>query len=193
MTPALANRLIDFFKTPGPYAAYLVGGGDWNWRKIPDPRWRAFVHRLDAYAPWNVGNYWKDASGDAHASTQSWIEDKKECEARGVLWMPVVYPGFSWDNLKRLPSGTSNIPRRGGKFLWEQFYELTRLDVETVYVAMFDEVDEGTAIFKVTSSPPRQAHFVGCDGLPCDWYLHVVKEGTAMLRKQRPLSMEMPL
>ncbi len=42
---------------------------------------------------------------------------------------------------------------------------------------MFDEVDEGTAIFKVTSEPPTQAHFVGYEGLPSDWYLRLTGEG----------------
>jgi hypothetical protein len=193
MTPELANRLIDFFKAPGRYSAYLVGGGDWNWRNVPDPKWQEFVYRFDAYAPWNVGNYWKDRSGSAHAATQYWAEDKRQCELHGVLWMPVVYPGFGWDNLKRRPPGTTQIPRRGGKFFWEQFHELARLEVDTVYVAMFDEVDEGTAIFKVTSSPPAQSHFVGYEGLPSDWYLRLAGEGARMLRKQRPLTAEIPV
>jgi hypothetical protein len=54
--------------------------------------------------------------------------------------------------------------------LWEQLHTLSKLGVDSVYVAMFDEVDEGTAIFKVTSAPPRQGHFVGYDGLPSDWW-----------------------
>ncbi len=88
---------------------------------------------------------------------------------------------------------SSNIPRRGGEFLWEQFYELAQLKVDTVYVAMFDEVDEGTAIFKVTSSPPTQAHFVGLEGLPSDWYLQLVDQGARMLRHQRPITRDLPL
>jgi hypothetical protein len=60
------------------------------------------------------------------------------------------------DNLQRKPAGSTLIPRRGGRFLWEQFHELSQLAVDCVYVAMFDEVDEGTAIFKITSSPPAQ-------------------------------------
>jgi hypothetical protein len=60
------------------------------------------------------------------------------------------------------------------------------------YVAMFDEVDEGTAIFKVTSAPPVQAHFVGYEGLPSDWYLRLAGEGTQMLLHQRPFSSDAP-
>jgi hypothetical protein len=111
----------------------------------------------------------------------------------GRLWLPVVYPGFSWDNLKRAPVGSTNVPRRGGRFLWEQFRELSKLGVDSVFVAMFDEVDEATAIFKVTSAPPTQAHFLGYEGLQPDWYLRLVGEGAKMLRGKIPVSAEIPI
>jgi hypothetical protein len=193
MTAELARRLIDFFKAPGHYSAFLVGGGDWNWRNNPDRGWQDFLGRLDAYAPWNVGNTSTDGAGVKHATTNHWAEDKRECDRRGVLWIPVVYPGFSWDNLQRKAPGTTLIPRRGGRFLWEQFRALADLGVDGAYVAMFDEVDEGTAIFKVTSSPPTQAHFVGYEGLPSDWYLRLVGEGARVLRGERPPAPEIPI
>jgi hypothetical protein len=170
-----------------------VGGGNWDWQSVPDPKWRDCIHRFDAYAPWNVGNYWKERDGTAHASTQTWATGKADCERHGVLWMPVVYPGFRWDNLTRQRPGASEIPRRKGRFLWEQFHELTKLGGDTVYVAMFDEVDEGTAIFKVTNSPPTHGHFLGYEGLPSDWYLRLAGEGIRMLRKQRPITAEIPI
>lgn len=193
MTPRLANRLIDFFKARGKYRAFLVGGGDWDWRKNANKDWQAIYRRFDAYAPWNVGNYRKDESGTVHAATASWDGDLRACQRQGTLWLPVVYPGFSWDNLQRKPAGSTSIPRRGGRFLWEQLHELARRKVDTVFVAMFDEVDEGTAIFKVTSEPPTQAHFVGYEGLPSDWYLRLVGEGARMLRGQRPLTEAIPI
>ena len=192
MTADLANRLIDFFKVPGPYNAFLAGGGDWNWRRNPDPQWQALYRRFDAYSPWNVGNVSIDRDHVKHAAMSYWPDDKKEFERTGGTWMPVVYPGFSWDNLKKLPPGKSIIPRRGGKFLWEQFVELAKLKPQCVYVAMFDEVDEGTAIFKVTNDPPMNAHFVGYENLPADWYLRLVGEGGKMLRGERVFSAEIP-
>jgi hypothetical protein len=193
MTARLANQLIDFFKADSPYAAYLVGGGSWDWRRIPDKDWRAFYERFDAYMPWNVGNVTTDHTGIKLATTNYWADDLKESRRLGVTWIPVVYPGFSWDNLKRKPPGTSTIPRRKGDFLWEQLHELARLGVDTIYVAMFDEVDEGTAIFKVTSSPPTRGNFVGYDGLPSDWYLRLVKEGGRMIRAERPITADIPI
>ena len=41
------------------------------------------------------------------------------------------------------------IPRRKGEFYWRQFAAFRALGVRTVFVGMFDEVDEGTAIYKV--------------------------------------------
>jgi hypothetical protein len=192
MTPELANRLIDFFKAPGPSEAFLVGGGDWDWRINPDRAWQHTYRRFDAYVPWNVGNCRTDRDG-AHAATASWAGDLRACRDNGVLWIPTVYPGFSWDNLKEKPPGTSGVSRRGGRFLWEQFHELARLHVDSVFVAMFDEVDEGTAVFKVTSSPPAQGHFVDYEGLPSDWYLRLVGEGAKMLHGRRPLTADIPI
>ncbi len=193
MTGELANKLIDFFKAPGPYSAFLVGGGSWDWRRVPDPEWQKFYRRFDAYAPWNVGNWTKDDLGQAHASTSWWAKDKEEFERAGGLWIPVVYPGFSWDNLQRKPAASTLIPRRRGRFLWEQFHDLSKLHVDCVYVAMFDEVDEGTAIFKVSNSPPAQGHFVGLDGLPSDWYLRLVREAAGRLRQHQPIPPEIPI
>lgn len=193
MTVELGNKLIDFFKSPGPYAAFLVGGGDWAWRRNPDPQWQAMYRRFLAYVPWNIGNYSLDGAGVKSASTQTWAEDKRDCEQRGTQWMPSVYAGFSWDNLTQQVPGSSLIPRRGGQFFWEQFYALAKLKVDAVYIGMFDEVDEGTAIFKVTNAPPTQGHFVGYEGLPSDWYLRLAGAGARMLHGQRPLSAAIPI
>ncbi len=85
------------------------------------------------------------------------------------------------------------IARRGGRFLWEQFVELSRLQADMVYVAMFDEVDEGTAIFKVTSAPPTRGYFVGYEGLPSDWYLRLVGEAARRLRTREPIPRDIPI
>jgi hypothetical protein len=51
---------------------------------------------------------------------------------------------------------------------------------------MFDEVDEGTAIFKVTDTPPPQGSFATMEGKPSDFYLRLTGEGTRMLRDKEP-------
>jgi hypothetical protein len=63
-----------------------------------------------------------------------------------------------------------------------------------IYVAMFDEVDEGTAIFKCTNQPPvGSSPFVRYEGLPSDHYLWLAGEGARLLRGERPLAAELPV
>jgi hypothetical protein len=52
-----------------------------------------------------------------------------------------------------------------------------------VYVAMFDEVDEGTAIFKCANNVPvgEKSKFLTFEGLPSDYYLRLVGIATKMI------------
>jgi hypothetical protein len=63
-----------------------------------------------------------------------------------------------------------------------------------IYVAMFDEVNEGTAIFKVSDNPPVStiAKFVDLDGMPSDHYLWLTGEASLMLKNKKPLSLKLP-
>jgi len=58
---------------------------------------------------------------------------------------------------------------------------------------MFDGVDEATVIFKVTNTPPTQAHFVTYDGRPSDWYLRLTGEGTCLIQGKRVNSKTIPI
>jgi hypothetical protein len=63
-----------------------------------------------------------------------------------------------------------------------------------LYYAMFDEIDEGTAIFKIENNPPvGKSVFVGNEGLPSDHYLWLSGLGAKMLRKEIPLSATFPV
>jgi len=62
-----------------------------------------------------------------------------------------------------------------------------------IYQAMFDEVNEGTAIFKCDNKPPTGASkFVTYEDLPSDFYLRLVGQATRMLRGQAPVTDEVP-
>ncbi len=87
------------------------------------------------------------------------------------------------------------IPRLEGRFLWSQFVEAKRSGAQMVYVAMFDEVDEATAIFKCTNHPPvgSDVAFLTYKGLPSDHYLWLTGEGGRLLRNEIPLSNTFPI
>jgi hypothetical protein len=76
------------------------------------------------------------------------------------------------------------IPRRGGAFLWEQCVAAKKQGASMLYFAMFDEVDEGTAIFKCTSDTPDtgELKFLREPSLPSDHYLKVTAAAGKLLR-----------
>ena len=84
------------------------------------------------------------------------------------------------------------IPRRKGEFYWRQFAIFRELGIRTVFVGMFDEVDEGTAIYKVADKTPVGNYFVTYEGLPGDWYLKLTGAATRMIRGDAPLAWTIP-
>lgn len=188
----LAHRMIDFLKMEGRYAVTLVGGCQWYWRTESDTEWARAFRRFDVISPWNVGNY-ALADGNKVAATHYWEGDLAESDEHSMVYMPVIYPGFGWTNLQGKDAGQATIPRRGGEFFWEQFVRASELGVRVAYVAMFDEVDEATAIFKVSNSPPTQAQFQTYEGLPSNWYLRLTGEGTKLIRGERKRDLPLPI
>jgi hypothetical protein len=146
---------------------------------------------FDSISPWDAGRYRDDASMD-RARAATWEGDLAELKGLGIGYMPTAFPGFSWDNLRQKPPGTTTIPRRKGEFYWRQFAIFRALDVRTVFVGMFDEVNEGTAIYKVANQTPVGENFVTCEGLPTDWYLRLTGAATRMIRHEDPLSETIP-
>ena len=97
--PDLANRIIDFFKSDPKYGVTLIGGCQWPWRTEKDHEWAKVFRRFDIISPWNVGNFVK-VDGQKQASTDYWKEDLEEVKKAGMGYLPVIYPGFGWTNLK---------------------------------------------------------------------------------------------
>ena len=80
----------------------------------------------------------------------------------------------------------NQIPRLKGDFLSTQIKGHLDNNVAMIYQAMFDEIDEGTAIFKVTNDPPTGdgARFVDIEGLPSDFYLKLVGDAAKELKRK---------
>jgi hypothetical protein len=204
-TPQEAQSLIDHFRTGAPAAqrVTLVGGVPTYWRTLKsdsktDPAWAAVYRSFDVVSPWSVGRY-GDASGADSFKKNLIVPDLAELKTLGKGYLPVVFPGFSWHNL--FPSAALNqIPRDGGKFYWRQVWNALSAGSTMLYVAMFDEVDEGTAMFKLApkkSLLPVEGSFLSLDAdgvtLPSDFYLRLGGATGQALRGEIPLSATLPI
>jgi hypothetical protein len=200
------QRFIDFLKNDPVYGGCsIMMGVPTFWRDLnadcnPDPYLHELIRKADIIMPWMVQRFSPLLHKDMYRYRDVILDDITWCKANNVDYAPCVCPGFSWHNLSRLsarliPKPLASVPRLGGQFYWDQISTALVAGAEMLYIAMFDEVNEGTAIFKVSDNPPVSdwAKFVDMDGKPSDHYLWLTGEATLMLRKEKPLSLEMPV
>ncbi len=183
------EELIEFFHNndDSKYNASIkLGVNDNFWKK--GTRWSAALEQVEVISPWSVGRYGTQSGYNSYENNQL-KPGKAWCEERGILYVPVVFPGFGWYNLRNGNSPMNHIPREGGNFFWLQAYGAVKNNVESVYFAMLDEVDESTAFFKTaenSSQAPAQENWLNLDAdgydLPSDWYLRCAGQAAEMLR-----------
>lgn len=183
-----AERIIDTLKKMG-FSVML--GVPTHWRlfgedTVDDPRLHALIRKCDIIMPWFVGRY-----------NETTFEDYKSLIKEDIAWSrknkvdyaPLCFPGFSWGNMHFPQKGTLFIPRNGGKFFWKQLSYAVEAGAEMIYVAMFDEIDEGTAIFKCAHRVP--APYPGSTFLPLEetvsssHYMELAGKAAEMLREMR--------
>ena len=151
---------------------------------VADPALHNLLGSVEVISPWTVGRYATPEKAGSYAR-ETLAGDLAWCRNKGVDLLPVAFPGFSWHNMK--PDAPSNqIPRRRGAFFGAQLDAQRATGAGMQYVAMFDEVDEATAIFKCSDQPPEGASFVTMEGLPADHYLRMAGEAADRLKNPSP-------
>jgi hypothetical protein len=196
MTVAEATEILDFFQNSPEhkYRVYVMGGVPVSWRTAPKAGWSPVFLRLDMISPWRtVFNFTAN-------SLNRMNQDLIYCNQNGLDYNPVVSPGASTAHMRGDPSMRNWKPRNGGQFFWDQVHAVCQMDSKFMYVAMFDEVDEGTAMYKMVNATENCP--VGADqvplnedgyNLPSDWYLRVGAEAQKMLDGTIPLTSTMPI
>ncbi len=224
LTPADAEGLLDALDKASEQIALgpggvkvlggvtVMGGLPSYWRTgqfdaSSDPGWEQVWRRLDVLSPWSVGRFSDDDGADAYRR-RVLEPDLAVTRAWGVDYMPVLFPGYSFANAdlaQGQPAISNQIPRQCGRFYWRQVYDALDAGATMLYGAMFDEVNEGTAMFKllpkaaeapVTGIPPGYSFVTldadGCS-LPNDWYLRLAGAATAAVHAGTPPSPDLPL
>ena len=198
-------RLVDFLKNDPEYGGCAVMLGvptfwrDLNADCIKDDYLHDIIKQCDIVLPWMVQRFTPLLHNDMNRYRDIIMADIEWCRENNIDYVPCVFPGFSWHNLSRFEfpddvKPPASIPRQGGRFYWQQISTALNAGAEMLYVAMFDEVNEGTAIFKCTDKPPVSdvAKFVDMDGKPSDHYLWLTGKAAQMLRKEIAYTGKMP-
>ncbi|ACU62290.1 RICIN domain-containing protein [Chitinophaga pinensis] len=179
--------VISWFKSQG---CYVIGSVPMDWRTpqgvFTRDNFMTVYESFDMLSPWAV-------AAQVGPTYQPWIKgDYDYCEAHGMDYQPIAYPGFSFHNTNA-GSPLNEIPRNHGDFMWAQVAVMKQVGAKSLYVAMFDEVNEGTAIFKVAenaSQAPANTSFVHLDqdgvAVSSDFYLRLVNDAGKMIKGQIP-------
>ena len=194
-------KLIEWLKTDPIYGGNaVVLGVPFYWRSgtrdaVATPDLKVAIEAADVIFPWPVGRYNSPASAREVAKNEC-APDIEWAKAHDKAYMAGIFPGFSWHNLMQARGKDSmmdEIPRLGGEFLWAQAVSAKRAGATMIYVAMFDEMAEGTAIFKVSNDAPiGPTPWLTLGGLPSDHYLWLSGEIAKMLRGEIPATDSMP-
>jgi len=147
-TASAAKSLIQWLQHQG---LYVIGSGPYNWRtpgtKDATGGFEAVHAQFDAIMPWAVGRY--NNAGN-FAKQQALIEaDAETTSKRGQDYAPIAYAGYSYRDTNKF----NKIKRSGGTFFQSQIDYFLKLKGATFFnIAMFDEVQEGTAIYKFAAN-----------------------------------------
>jgi len=200
------EKLLDFLKHDPEYGGCSIMLGVPTYFRelktdcVSDPYLHQLLAQADIVMPWMVGRFTSlQQSGPERFGAQVQA-DLAWCAGRKLDYAPCVYPGFSWYNLSRQEFGgkhpIAQIPRLKGRFYWNLLTTAIQSGAKMLYVAMFDEIDEGTAIFKCANDTPQAtppAQFLALEGLPSDHYLWLTGQAARMLRQEIPLAPELYL
>lgn len=186
-TPEEWIDILNYFKTHRSGATVLLGGArDWRVNQV----WGPVFAVADVVSPWAINAFVDDAGADAYKASEI-VPDLALASSRGQGYLPTLFPGFSWHNLQRQQAPFNSTARRNGDFYWRQAFNAVDAGATVLFTAMFDEVDEGTAILKVVETQrdvPADGSFLSLDfegrSLPSDWYLRLAGAARHMLRRE---------
>ncbi len=178
-TTASANATVDYFKAQG---VHVIGGLPTNWSSL-DAAWQTHMATYDGVLVWQNNN----------------TPDAAFFRNRGQDFYPHIWPGFSWANLKQLPATplTQYTDRTGGQYYWTKARDwINGGGADRLFIGMFDEYDEATAVMPMTNDPPDPSaaygRFIDNQGKPSDWWMMLSDEIKRMMFEQRTNTNTLP-
>ena len=169
--------VINWFKSQG---VYIIGGVPTHWLAQTSDSQPGFLGVYNAFnmlSPWMVGRIGNAGDSDSFYTNIN-LADQAYCNANNIDYQPCILPG-----------DLSVHQRAHGDFMWRQFYNMTRLGCQGIYISMFDEFNEGNQIVKTAPTAayaPVGGGFVTLDedGTACssDYYMRLTGDGGKMFK-----------
>ena len=184
---ATCASVINWFKSQG---CYVIGGVPTWWRTGVSDSQTNFLSAYSAFnmiSPWMVGRIGNTGDSDNFYNNPE-LSDQAYCNANGIDYQPCVLPGDTGQ-------------RAHGDFMWRQFYNMTRLGCQGIYISMFDEFNEGNQIACTAEDASMEPigtsslYFtLDQDGTHCssDYYLRLTGDGGRMFKGQISLTTTRP-
>ncbi|HEY4288510.1 MAG TPA: glycoside hydrolase family 71/99-like protein [Puia sp.] len=180
------SDLLTWFKTQG---CYVIAGapGNFNSDTVNRP----------AYLTANMLMGWRVGASPHTNFVQEDSLDRNLCTTNGLDYQVAIYPGTSFYN----GNGTTKniIPRNHGDFMWTQFAAAKTANIPSVYISMFDEINEATGIMPCAEDStmiPKNEYFLTLDAdgthVSADFYLRLTTDGGRMIKGQIPLTATHP-
>ncbi|KIY66195.1 hypothetical protein CYLTODRAFT_491661 [Cylindrobasidium torrendii FP15055 ss-10] len=211
-TPRLLHDIIQSLRRLTPGGLYIMAGTPASWRTADNDADRdegflkVWLNEVDAISPWTIGRYGCEEDFERFAETRmkddvDMLRRQSETGGKKIDYLPVVLPGGSGYNLSEGKWTFNGMKRNGGRFLWKQIFHAKRLGVRSMYGAMWDEYDEGTAFMPCvakTSDLPRcdKYDFLALDAdgyeVPPDWYMRICGFAGEGLRSERRIHESFP-
>lgn len=174
-----ANEIVDYFSAQD---LYLIGGVNAYWEDKTD--WYDHYQRYDQLLGW------------MERDLTDLNRQKDLLESWGMKILPHAWPGFSWCNLKELVPGTAYTARAAGQFYWTRLYNAVACGADQIFLGMFDEYDESTAIMPMSDDHPvphsEWGQYIDNEGYDPFRYLQLSGAAREMLHGDRSVSSSLP-
>ncbi|PRP85277.1 hypothetical protein PROFUN_06879 [Planoprotostelium fungivorum] len=149
LSPNLTYSLVSWFQSQG---CYVIQGVDKSWTYNTSGPYYPTYLLGDVIQPWMVGVYWNSIV-NSYLSRSGTVGDMATIRNRNLTlqYSSVIFPGTTASNRGHAAGATINqapFTRDNGTFFTRQAAIVSAQKPLFIFVAMFDEISEGTQVYK---------------------------------------------